>query len=104
MFVCHEENWFYRAFFCGGGHILSQRGIRVILVLWDEFGSILSLSVLWNSLRSIGIHSLVLAEFGHGSDQSWACPSWDTFFGGFNPSPLIELLKPVDLGKLPGLQ
>ena len=36
---------------------LCSLGTRVTVASYNEFGSILSVSVLWNSLRSVGISS-----------------------------------------------
>jgi hypothetical protein len=48
----HQGNWSINYFFVVP---LSSFGIRGILASYNEFGSIPSLSILWNRLANIGI-------------------------------------------------
>jgi hypothetical protein len=54
-YICidiHKENWSKVLFLVGS---LCGLGIRVIVASWDELGREISVSILWNSLRSIDI-------------------------------------------------
>jgi hypothetical protein len=49
----HQGNWCVVFFFC----CCALSSLRVILVSYNDFASLPFLSILWNSLRSIGIIS-----------------------------------------------